>query len=338
MGKNRITHAKQVNLKEVTSVLVVAPYKTDDFILATPAIAALKDSIAPGGKLTAVVSRQVKTLALRARGIDKVMPMCGPAAIGTALSAMIGGHEVLVNFEPDHRSSMLISLLSRAKAKVAYALKKETKLHNALHNLKLRTIDTPEHKTIEYLNLVRFIGANSYDFEHKIVISDEDKKYAADFLKKYEITDKDVIIGMHPVLRDGSKRWAINKFHQLVRNLVEKYNARIIVYYHADEKDRLDEFMHVIRNKAIVADTCDYGKLMALSAYFACFICNETDFMHLLAPFTGLVVIWGASDPETNKPAGANHQIIRPADGSPDSVPVSTVTEMVKKYLVSPVS
>lgn len=338
LAKNRILHAKQVNLKEVASALIVAPYNPSDFILATPAIAALKQSLSSAGRLTVVVSREVRALAEKVKSIDRVMPMSGPAAIGTAFNALIGGYEVLVNMEPDRTSSMLISMLCGARAKVAYALKNEKKMHNKLHNLKLHTIDTPEHKTIEYLNLVRFIGANSYEFEHKLVITDADKKYAMDFLKKNEITDKDVLIGIHPVLQDESKRWAINKFHQLVRNLVEKYNARVVVYYHEEEKDRLEEFMHVIRNKAVLVDTTDYGKLMALSAYFTCFICNETDFMHLLAPYTNLIVIWGATDPETNKPAGACHEIIKPVGGSADSVPVSTVTEMVKKFLGDPVS
>jgi len=206
-------------------------------------------------------------------------------------------------------------------------------MHNALHNLQLRTLEVPEHKTIEYLNLVRFIGANSYDFEHKIRISDEDKAYASEFMKKNEVTGSDLIVGIHPVLNDEKKRWAINKFHQLVRNLVEKFNAKVVVYYHGDEKERLEEFMHVIRNKAILAETSDYGKLMAMSAYFACFICNETDFMHLLAPFTNLVVIWGSSAPETNTPAGNCHKIIKSLDGNADSVPVSTVTDAVKKFI-----
>lgn len=333
MVKNRIMHAKQVNLKEVRSALIVAPYNPRDFILATPAISALKDALPAGGKLNVVVSREVRGLAEKVKSIDRIMPMCGPAAALTAFGALFGGHEVLVNFEPDHASSMLISLLSRARVKVAYALKNEKKIHNKLHNLKLHTIDTPEHKTIEYLNLVRFIGANSYDFAHKLVISEDDRKYAADFMKKNEITERDIIIGIHPVLQDESKRWSINKFHQLVRNLVEKYNARVVVFYHEEEKGRLDEFMHVIRNKALLADTSDYGKLMALSAYFTCFICNETDFMHLLAPYTNLIVIWNGTDPDTNKPAGLHHEILRPADGSADSVPVSTVTDLVKKFL-----
>jgi ADP-heptose:LPS heptosyltransferase len=331
MPKNKIIHAKQINLREVSAVMIVAPYAVEDFILATPAIAALKEALPPEGRLIAVVSPRVKELARNTRAIDRVITAGGP---GAALAMLFCRHQVLVNFDPDHFSSIVASMLSGAKAKVAYALKKEEKIHNMLHNLKLHTIDAPEHKTIKYLNLVRFIGANSYDFAHKITIPDADRKYALDFLKKNQITQEEVLIGMHPTSRDEAKRWSINKYHQLVRNLVEKYNARVFVYSHADEKERLEEFMHVIRNKAIVVDTHDYMKLAALSSYLACFICNESDFMHLLAPFTNLIVIWGPTDPETNKPAGANHEVIRAQDGSADSVPVSRVTEQVNKFLV----
>src|SRR5512138_3706713 len=106
MAKNRIVHAKQINLKEVRTAIVVAPYDPGDFILATPAIAALKDALPAGGKLTVVVSREVKALAEKVKSIDKVMPVSGPAAVLTAFSALFGGHGVLVNFEPDHVSSM----------------------------------------------------------------------------------------------------------------------------------------------------------------------------------------------------------------------------------------
>jgi hypothetical protein len=55
--------------------------------------------------------------------------------------------------------------------------------------------------------------------------------------------------------------------------------------------------------------------------------------MHLLSPFTNLIVIWSNTDPDTNKPAGNNHEIMQAADGSPDSVPVSRVTDAIKKYI-----
>jgi len=123
MAAKKIMHAKQVNLKEAETALVVAPYNTADFILSTPAIAALKQAMAAKSRLTAVVSGKGLPLAKKTCCIDRVLPMCGRAAIGTALLTAASGHDVLVNFEPAHNSSMLISMLARSGVKVAYALK-----------------------------------------------------------------------------------------------------------------------------------------------------------------------------------------------------------------------
>jgi len=333
MAGKKILNAKQINLKEINSLLVIAPDNFEDFLLATPAISALKEALPPEGKITAIVSDKLKKIALQTSGIDRIICLDFLNFFPSLFNLFTGGYEILVNFASDSFSSIVACAVCPAKAKVAYALKKETKIYNHFHNLKLQTIDAPQHRIVKYLNLVRFIGANTYDFMPKINLTDEDKKYAADFMKKNEITQKDVIIGIHPTLLKERKRWSINKYSQLVQNVVEKFNARVIVYYHEDEKKRLEEFMHVIRNKALIPDTIDYLKLAALSAYFTCFICNETDFMHLLSPFTNLIVIWADSDPEINKPAGSNHEILQASDGSPDSVPVSRVTDAIKKYL-----
>jgi ADP-heptose:LPS heptosyltransferase len=317
-------------------LLVIAPDNFEDFLLSTPAMDALKEALPPDGKLTVIISGKLKNIASHTPSIDKIIYFNFFNCLPVIFELIFGGYEVMVNFASDSFNSIIASAICSAKIKVAYALKKETKIYNFFHNLKLQTIDSPQHRIVIYLNLVRFIGANTYDFTPKINISEEDKKYAIDFMKKNEITQKDIIIGIHPTLLNETKRWSINKYSQLVRNVVEKFNARVIVFYHENEKKRLEEFMHVIRNKALIPDTTDYIKLAALSTYFTCFICNETDFMHLLSPFTNLIVIWGDTDPDTNKPAGNNHEILKASDGSPDSVPVSRVTDAIKKLIHIP--
>ncbi len=336
MRKNKIIHAKQVNLKKVKSVLVITPFNIEDFILSAPAIDALKDAMPPGGKITAVTSAGVARMAEGSGAIDRVI-VCKTlnpfTFMGTAGAVLFSGYDVLVNFNPGFKTSFIMSFLSGAPARVAYAFKKDAAVYNAMHNLKLHTIGSPQHKIVKYLNLVRFIGANSYDFTPKLKLSDEAKKYAADFIKKHSISDEDVLIGLHPVLPDESKRWSIKKFEQLTVNLVQKYGAKAVVFYHSNEKKRLNEFMHVIRNKAIPVDTTDYMKQAAVSMYLSCFICNETDFMHIFSPFTHVVVIWGESDPEENRPGGPQHEVMKAGDGKADSVPVSRVTDYIKKYL-----
>ncbi|HDQ25673.1 MAG TPA: lipopolysaccharide heptosyltransferase family protein, partial [bacterium] len=337
---SKITHPKQINLKETASVLVVMPFTAGDFILATPAIGALKEAMPPEGRITALISEETRNLARACACFDegRIIKSANPGSLISAAAAVISRrYGLFINMEGDTGSSVMAAILSAAKARIAYDRKSDSRFYNALHNLRLHTLDSPQHKIVRYLNLVRFIGANSYDFMPRIKLSEEDKQYAAEFVEKNGISKGDTVIGVHPVLKNPGKRWAMNKFSQLVENLEEKCGVKVVVFHHRDEKARFKEFMHVARKtQTIAADTYDYLKLAAISTYFTCFICNETDFMHLLAPFTNLVVIWGEGDPETNRPMGVSHDIIQSADGIADTVPVSRVTEAVRKYLNSP--
>ena len=60
--KKKILNAKQVNLKEFSKLLIVAPFTIEDFILCTPAIEALKEALPPEGKITVLVSDEVKSI------------------------------------------------------------------------------------------------------------------------------------------------------------------------------------------------------------------------------------------------------------------------------------
>jgi len=328
--------AKQINLKVINSIIILSPENIVDFVLATPAISSLKAAMPPEGKITAIVPANLQNFALNCKFIDKIVIIktFNIFILIKSLSTLLfKKFDIFINFEEEKLITSILALLINSKIKLAYLKGRESRLFNFIYNLKLHSIDVPQHKIVKYLNLVRFIGANTYDFLPKINISEEDKNYAIKFLEKNNITAKDIIIGIHPTLKDEKKRWSLNKFQQLTKNLIEKYNAKIIVFYHHNEKDLLNEFIHITKNQAIVFDTCDYLKISAIARFCNCVICNETDFIHILSPFTNLIVIWGDSSVEQYKPAGLNHEILKPDDGKADSVPVSKVLEHIKKFI-----
>lgn len=334
--KKNVISAKQINLKILNSILVFSPLNTVDFILSTPALSALKSSLSPEGKLIVLVSSETIKFALNCRCIDKVLYIKTAnifEIVKTLFYIVFKKTDIFINFESNKLINCFIAFFVNSKIKLAYYKGLESKLFDLIYNLKLHTIDTPQHKIVKYLNLVRFIGANSYDFMPKIKISEEDKRYALEFLKKNNISAKDVIIGIHPTLKDEKKRWTLNKYQQLVKNLIEKYNAKILIFYQKDEKSLFDEFMHIIKNQAIAVDTHDYFKMASVVRFCNCFICNESDLMHIFSPFTNLIVIWGESDIETNKPSGINHEILKSDDGFANSVPVSKVLMHIKKFI-----
>jgi len=334
-GKQKIISAKQVNLKEFTSVLVVAPYNIEDFILATPAIAALKEALPQEGRITAVISGEVKEVAMNTSCIDDILVFktFNPAKKMSALVRIAsGGFDLMVNFNPDILTAVTLGFINGAKARVAYESKANSKLSDSFHNLRLQTIDQPQHKIIRYLSLVRFIGANSYDFMPKISIPEPDAEYAMEFFKKNGIKPGDILVGIHPAMKNEKKRWSINQFARLTNNLIDKFGVKVIVFSRRDEKDRLNEFNVVTKKKAIIVDTFEYMKMAAIAKFMSCYVCNEDDLMHVFSPFTSIIAIWGNTDPEVNKPAGHHNVIITSLEGNADSVPVSKVMEAVKIF------
>src|ERR1035437_203948 len=334
--KKRVLNAKQINLKQFSKLLVIAPFSIEDFILCTPAIAALKDAMPPEGRITVLVSDDVLKVSRGCKYIDRALLIrsINPFAVVSTLAAVNAAkYQLVISFNQDLLTAVMTGAATFAKARVAYAVKDEKSLYNRLHNLLLYSNDTSQHKIIKYLNLARFIGANSYDFIPKLSIPGEDFAFAKDFLRKNDITGSDILVGVHPSSKNGKKRWSIGKFQQLTNNLTDKYGCKIVVFAHKDEHVRLNEYMVVTKKKAIVVDTDDYMKMAAISRFLYCFVCNETDFMHVFAPFTNIVAIWGNTDPEENRPAGQHNEILTSPDGNADSIPVSAVTDAVGKFI-----
>ena len=71
--KKKILNAKQVNLKQFSKLLVIAPFSIEDFILCTPAIEALKEAMPPEGKITVLVSDDVLKVSKSCRYIDQAL-------------------------------------------------------------------------------------------------------------------------------------------------------------------------------------------------------------------------------------------------------------------------
>ena len=65
----------------------------------------------------------------------------------------------------------------------------------------------------------------------EIHLSDENKQFAEDYLKKNSITENDFVVGFHPgcaILKNHIKRrWEPEKFAELGKKLISEKNAKV---------------------------------------------------------------------------------------------------------------
>ncbi len=333
--KMKIIHPKQINLREFKHVLIMAPRHREDLILATPALNALKEAISPESEITIITTDSQKKIAAACPAVTFVKSTGFKDVIKSLYDVCKEKYDLFICFEDSFFYKILFGSIITAKAKLTLEPKNPDKIYNSIYNLSLRTIGQVQHKIIKYMSLVRYIGANSYDFNPRLKISEEDKQYSADFIRNKNIDCDKPLIGIHPTCHERGKRWSFNKFAQVVSILTGQENCTVIAFHHKDEEGMFKEFMHITKNKCIAADTYDYMKLAAISRYLSCFVTNESDFMHLMAPFTNVIAIWGGGDPENNKPSGAGHEVISSSDGAVDSVTVSRVLDSVRSHISS---
>lgn len=154
-----------------------------------------------------------------------------------------------------------------------------------------------------HLDMVRLTGAEPKNKRLNIEISDDDMKFADDFLKSNQITPKDLLIGIFPGggknPRDTvyQKCWGIEKYAHVVDILSAKRKAKIIVFGSQNDINIVSKLTELCETKII--NTCGKVKLKQVSALIkqcSLLITNDSAPLHIaVAVDTPTVSLFGPS-------------------------------------------
>ena len=113
---------------------------------------------------------------------------------------------------------------------------------------------------------------------------DEDRAHACSILRDNGISDNDFIVCMQLGASEDSKRWAVSRYAELARLLIDSYNAKIFLVGVQEEAYLGEEFLQHAPGSAVPL----YGRttLSQLGALLECsdvLITNDTGTMHVAA-------------------------------------------------------
>lgn len=144
------------------------------------------------------------------------------------------------------------------------------------------------HNVLQNLNLVKKLAKVS-DYMAgglEIYLSDKDKEKAASWINGIN-PDGKLLVGIHAgssTLKNHiHKRWGAGKYIELCKLLMDKHNARILLF--GIEHDVNNYIYEHLEGEAVIASTSDYMDSMARMAHCGLFISNDTAFMHSAAAF-----------------------------------------------------
>ncbi|MCX8056619.1 MAG: glycosyltransferase family 9 protein [Ignavibacteria bacterium] len=232
-------------------------------------------------------------------------------------------YDVSFNVYPSNRKEYnVISFLVGAKERYAIQYLRQDFINfGFLNNLRIIENDYL-HNVEENLNLGRLflqthnIFCDDDDFSLQIFFNQNAIDFARQWLSDNNINQQDYVVGFHAgcaVLKNHIKRrWEPEKFADLGSRLIEKLNAKILLFGGPDEYELNEKINSLMHNKAIIVKTNSLLQTAAIMKRCNLFVTNDSALMHIASALKlNVVAIFGPTNTNYVHPYKTRYQIAR---------------------------
>lgn len=311
-----------IKTSEPERILVVRADRIGDMILTTPIFKPLKERY-PLAHITCLASTLSSQLIERNPYIDSIIKYDPPWFDRPEKNKLIRDYLNILRLLRTQKFNMAIDLrgnifnffflmfLAGIRQRVSF---------DAAFGAFLLTHTVPfirgKHETDYFFDIVKALGGKPEpEPQPVLILAEGERKYAEKFFYSQNITQDDVIIALHPGAGENRifKRWPEDRYCELGKVLVKRFNAKIIITGSKAEIDLASRIRNQIGENAILAagEICHLKHLAAVLK--KCYVCigTSTGTIHVAAAMgTPVIVLCGPEDPRRWRPLGNNHILI----------------------------
>ncbi len=271
-------------------ILMIRLAHIGDAVLTFPAAEALKKRY-PNAAIYFLTSRPAAELLRGNPFVDEILIYDTfwfyPKPLLKALREHVGilrtiraiGFDLTIDFRADIRNLIGIGFLGKAGALVSYGF-------GGASYLLSKTVQEREgvHKTDFHLDLVRALGADRSTATVRLYLDASDRQEADSFLARNGLAGQRPLVGIHAGGRVPLKLWPRDRFSTIIRHLLDRWNARIILTGAPDEQS-LTHGLNVVSGDrcADAAGKLSLRQLAAVMERMDLYLCNDTSTLHLAA-------------------------------------------------------
>ncbi len=266
-------------------ILLVRNDKVGDLVLATPAIKALKKTF-PDALVSALVSVYAKDVLTNNPYVDKVIAedekgahkgLTGVFALAREIRKEKFDTAVVVF--PFFRNALAV-FLAGIPQRISTGFRWYQFLFNRLTYLNRSKALNHE---IEYaMDLAEMAGAERIKCYPELFPGGDDARYADDFLSSSNmVKSRDIIVGINPGSGLSARKWPEDRYVDLSRILIEKYKAKIIIFWGPGEDETAESMKERIGKGSYIACRSTILQLAALISRCSLFVTNNTGPMHI---------------------------------------------------------
>ncbi len=170
------------------------------------------------------------------------------------------------------------------------------------------------HRVHYYQRLIEPLGKIESPPSPKIFLREEDRRWADRVLKDLGIPEGKPLIAMNPGATYGlAKCWYPDRFGKLGKRLVEKWQAKVLLFGKEEERPIVHEILHHLGTKGIdLTGKTGLLQLAGLLERCTLLVTNDTGTMHVAtAVGTPVVALFGSTPPLITGPLGKEHVVVK---------------------------
>lgn len=191
----------------------------------------------------------------------------------------------------------------------------ETKNYKILRSLvRARPHHMGQYAPREYLRLLEVIDIHTENTKKYLAFSKKADVIATKFLEKRSIRQDDFLVGISPTAGNKIKEWPVNRFAEVADYIIDKYNARILLFGGPQDTDVVEGMMSHIKNSRSVINAqgvFNLDEFKAMMSILKLFISVDTGPIYVAEAFgIPTIDIVGPMDEREQPPVGKVHKVV----------------------------
>jgi len=282
---------KQVENTQVKNILIARLSSIGDIVLATPLVRAVRSRF-PEARIDFVIKQEFAELMqtnphlTTAYVFDKFSGFRGLWALAQQLKR--NHYDLFIDIHKNFRTYFFRFLIRPGQvATYSKYLFQRTLLVKMGINRYSEILQVPER----YLKSLQPFGIVNDEKALELFPTEKHRTKVIDLFRQKQLTEGELAIGLGPIAAHPLKQWAGEKFIELGRQLVQKYDARILLFGGQKDINGVKKIAGQIPNSPIVL--CGHLSLLESAVALqrcALFVGNDTGTAHIAAAMRRKVV------------------------------------------------
>jgi heptosyltransferase-2 len=307
----------EYDFKQCNRILVRGVNWVGDTILTYPTVQKLK-RIFPRSHLAVLIPNHLIDLWKTFPYVDEIIPFNNKRGLSffwedfKLCRSLKKKHFDLAVILPSSFHSAFQMFLAQIPTRMGYIGKRRSFLLN--HKIPRTQETSLIHRIYYYKKIVESLGKGESDFSPRIILMEENRRWAEETLNHLGVLNGKPLIGMNPGATYGmAKCWYPDRFRELGMRLSRKWKATLLLFGNENEKPVAKEIASSLGGEGVdFTGKTDLLQLAALLERCHLLVTNDTGTMHVAtAMSTPVVALFGSTDHITTGPWGEGHVVVR---------------------------